>query len=247
MKILTLNFLTCARKTCKTSPAAFPLHPRDAELEIVEMEFNPLFIRNILPRVEWDALKGLCTEVHPPSPSDSSFAQSSPIQIILTSTLNAARSPKRPRASARTGRAVRSIYRCDGSGRRRERGTGREAADAADERPAQPPPRDDDTVREVGVWELRARVRDQRGHRELSAAESYGVKEINRSGKHNNCLRQGKSSVARCRFQRVTIAPMRSKMRFGGPNEWRAGGGWCGLADEKAVTVTRCANGSPCL
>ncbi|KAF2099209.1 Trm112p-domain-containing protein [Rhizodiscina lignyota] len=63
MKILTLNFLTCARKTCKSSPAAFPLHPRDAELEIVETEFNALFIQNILPRVEWDALKGLCTEL----------------------------------------------------------------------------------------------------------------------------------------------------------------------------------------
>lgn len=63
MKILTLNFLTCARKTCKNSPAAFPLHPRDAELEIVETAHNPLFIRNILPRVEWPALQTLCTEL----------------------------------------------------------------------------------------------------------------------------------------------------------------------------------------
>lgn len=63
MKILTLNFLTCARKACKSSPSSFPLHPRDAELEIVEVDLNPLFIRNIMPRVEWDALKTITTEV----------------------------------------------------------------------------------------------------------------------------------------------------------------------------------------
>lgn len=66
MKILTLNFLTCARKACKATNAAFPLHPRDAELEIVETDLNPLFIRNILPRVEWDALREICVEVQPP-------------------------------------------------------------------------------------------------------------------------------------------------------------------------------------
>lgn len=63
MKLLTLNFLTCARKACKSSPAAFPLHPRDAELEVVETDPNPLFIRNILPRLEWDALRTLASEV----------------------------------------------------------------------------------------------------------------------------------------------------------------------------------------
>ena len=65
MKLLTLNFLTCARKSCKTSTAAFPLHPREAELEIVETEINPKFLVNILPRVEWDALKTICQEVRP--------------------------------------------------------------------------------------------------------------------------------------------------------------------------------------
>ena len=63
MKILTLNFLTCAVKTCKTSPASFPLHFRDAELESLEMEYNPTFIRNILPRIDWEALKGTVNEV----------------------------------------------------------------------------------------------------------------------------------------------------------------------------------------
>lgn len=56
MKLLTTNFLTCAVKACKSSPASFPLHFRDAILERTEIDFNPLFIRNILPRVNWDAL-----------------------------------------------------------------------------------------------------------------------------------------------------------------------------------------------
>lgn len=66
MKLLTLNFLTCARKTCKSNAAAFPLHPREAELEQVETDLNPLFIQNILPRLDWEAMKTLSTEVCPP-------------------------------------------------------------------------------------------------------------------------------------------------------------------------------------
>jgi hypothetical protein len=72
MKLLTLNFLTCAIKTCKTNPASFPLHPRDAELEIVEADVNLAFLKNILPRILWDELRGICSEVrenkntHPP-------------------------------------------------------------------------------------------------------------------------------------------------------------------------------------
>ena len=63
MKILASNFLTCAVKACKSSPDSFPLHFRDAELEQTEMEFNPLFLKNILPRIEWDALKVVAAEV----------------------------------------------------------------------------------------------------------------------------------------------------------------------------------------
>lgn len=67
MKLLTLNFLCCARKTCKTNPAAFPLHPKDAELEQVEAEINPLLIQNMLPRINWEALKTISQEVCSPS------------------------------------------------------------------------------------------------------------------------------------------------------------------------------------
>ncbi|EGC47372.1 DUF343 domain-containing protein [Histoplasma capsulatum var. duboisii H88] len=56
MKILTANFLTCAVKACKASPASFPLHFSDAELKQEETEFQADFLRNILPRIDWDAL-----------------------------------------------------------------------------------------------------------------------------------------------------------------------------------------------
>ncbi|KAF9730471.1 adomet-dependent trna methyltransferase complex subunit [Paraphaeosphaeria minitans] len=63
MKLLTLNFLTCAVKTCKSSPAAFPLHPRDATLQVVETELNLAFLKNMLPRLMWDELRVVADEV----------------------------------------------------------------------------------------------------------------------------------------------------------------------------------------
>jgi multifunctional methyltransferase subunit TRM112 len=68
MKILTTNYLTCAVKACKSSPASFPLHFKDAELVQEELDLNPEFIRNILPRIEWGALVQTATEVAFPSP-----------------------------------------------------------------------------------------------------------------------------------------------------------------------------------
>ncbi|PVH95999.1 Trm112p-domain-containing protein [Periconia macrospinosa] len=63
MKLLTLNFLTCAIKTCKTSEASFPLHPRDAELEIVETDLNLPFLKNILPRLMWEEIRTIASEL----------------------------------------------------------------------------------------------------------------------------------------------------------------------------------------
>jgi multifunctional methyltransferase subunit TRM112 len=63
MKLLTTNFLTCAVKACKSSSASFPLHFRDATLDRTDIDFNPLFIRNILPRVNWEALTTTATEL----------------------------------------------------------------------------------------------------------------------------------------------------------------------------------------
>lgn len=63
MKILTTNFLTCAVKACKSSPASFPLHPRSATLSRAELDYSPLFILNILPRLNYEALSTLTTEL----------------------------------------------------------------------------------------------------------------------------------------------------------------------------------------
>lgn len=104
MKLLTVNFLTCAVKSCKSSLSSsgtrtsankskpgqlslssevqddelppFPLHFRDAVLERVEINYNPRFIENILPRVNWQAMDitarelGLTALMPPTNPHD---------------------------------------------------------------------------------------------------------------------------------------------------------------------------------
>jgi hypothetical protein len=73
MKVLTLNFLSCAVKACKSSSASFPLHPKDCELESAELEANPKLLINILPRVDWNALVITASEVRPPQVPPSSM------------------------------------------------------------------------------------------------------------------------------------------------------------------------------
>ena len=63
MKLLTLNFLTCAIKACKSSPTSFPLPPREAELAIIESDINLPFLKNILPRLMWEEMRGIAAEV----------------------------------------------------------------------------------------------------------------------------------------------------------------------------------------
>jgi multifunctional methyltransferase subunit TRM112 len=77
MKLLTLNFLTCAVKTCKTQAASFPLHPKDSELEILETDMNLPFLRNILPRLMWEELRTICKEVCRGDGSDRPTSSSS--------------------------------------------------------------------------------------------------------------------------------------------------------------------------
>lgn len=72
MKILTTSFLTCAVKTCKSSPLSFPLHYKDAELEQSDIAYNPQFLINILPRIDWDAVRVTAAEVRLPILSHSS-------------------------------------------------------------------------------------------------------------------------------------------------------------------------------
>ncbi|KAL2152087.1 hypothetical protein VTH82DRAFT_5271 [Thermothelomyces myriococcoides] len=63
MKVLTLNFLTCAVKSCKTAADSFPLHPKDAELVSDDVELNPQLLVNLLPRLDWNALRITATEL----------------------------------------------------------------------------------------------------------------------------------------------------------------------------------------
>ncbi|ETS80385.1 hypothetical protein PFICI_07914 [Pestalotiopsis fici W106-1] len=63
MKVLSLNFLTCAVKACKSSSDSYPLHPKDAELVQDDIEVNPELLINILPRIDWKALTTTATEL----------------------------------------------------------------------------------------------------------------------------------------------------------------------------------------
>jgi multifunctional methyltransferase subunit TRM112 len=63
MKILSLNFLTCAVKDCKSSSDSYPLHPKDAELVQDDIEVNAQLLINLLPRIDWTALTTTATEV----------------------------------------------------------------------------------------------------------------------------------------------------------------------------------------
>lgn len=67
MKVLTTNFLTCPITPCRSSPLSFPLHFRDAELVRTPTPYNALFLRNLLPRLEWAALLSTAAEVSTPS------------------------------------------------------------------------------------------------------------------------------------------------------------------------------------
>lgn len=78
MKLLTANFLTCAVKACKGIAAAFPLHFRDVELELQEVDFQPEFIRSIMPRVDWDGLQQMANEVCTTNFSNKCVAEPDP-------------------------------------------------------------------------------------------------------------------------------------------------------------------------
>jgi multifunctional methyltransferase subunit TRM112 len=63
MKILSLNFLTCAVKACKSSSISYPLHPKDAELVQDDIELNSQLLINLMPRIDWLALCTTASEV----------------------------------------------------------------------------------------------------------------------------------------------------------------------------------------
>lgn len=63
MKVLSLNFVNCAAKACKSTSESFPLHPKDAELVQDDIELNPAMLINVLPRLDWAALRTTSSEV----------------------------------------------------------------------------------------------------------------------------------------------------------------------------------------
>ena len=56
VKLFTHNLLCCAAKNCTSKPEAYPLIFENAQVECTEVTYNPQFLINMLPRIEWDAL-----------------------------------------------------------------------------------------------------------------------------------------------------------------------------------------------
>lgn len=63
MKFLTTNFVQCAVKSCARSSDSFPLSYAGVELVQQEVDYDPDFIVNILPKLEWNALLTVAKEV----------------------------------------------------------------------------------------------------------------------------------------------------------------------------------------
>lgn len=54
VRLITHNLLACHAKGCTTNN--FPLAFKDVQIALRETEFNPDFLRNFMPKIEWNAL-----------------------------------------------------------------------------------------------------------------------------------------------------------------------------------------------
>ena len=61
-RLITHNMLQCHVKGCKSDN--YPLEIQEAQVEIVESEFNEDFIRKMIPRLDWDALTQAIIQVY---------------------------------------------------------------------------------------------------------------------------------------------------------------------------------------
>ncbi|KIJ67447.1 hypothetical protein HYDPIDRAFT_173963 [Hydnomerulius pinastri MD-312] len=61
VRLITHNLLACHVKGCTSNN--FPLKFQDVQIELQEAEFNPDFVRNIIPRLEWGALVDAAKQV----------------------------------------------------------------------------------------------------------------------------------------------------------------------------------------
>ncbi|KAF8634671.1 hypothetical protein AX15_000772 [Amanita polypyramis BW_CC] len=61
VRLITHNLLSCHAKGCTSNN--FPLQLEDVQIEIREADFNPDFIRNFIPKIEWKALVDTARQV----------------------------------------------------------------------------------------------------------------------------------------------------------------------------------------
>ena len=118
MKLITSNFITCAGKSsegaahgqqkrdssiltvysyntvkaCRGTAEAYPLQFSSVELEQTELEYNPRFICNIMPRIEWPALVAVCRQLGndtlPPEKPEDLDAENPEHEQVLRSLHN---------------------------------------------------------------------------------------------------------------------------------------------------------------
>ena len=61
MRLITHNMLQCHVKNCNNNN--FPLRFEDVQVELIEADFNPEFLSNMLNKIEWDALTSTAVQV----------------------------------------------------------------------------------------------------------------------------------------------------------------------------------------
>lgn len=83
VRLITHNLLACHVKGCTTNN--FPLVFQDVQVELQEAEFNPDFVRNMLPRLQWDALVNAAKQVRAEALSRSQREAYGPVEIGDTS------------------------------------------------------------------------------------------------------------------------------------------------------------------
>lgn len=61
MRLITHNMLQCHVKNCNNNN--FPLRFEDVQVELIEADFNPEFLSNMLNKIDWDALTSTAVQV----------------------------------------------------------------------------------------------------------------------------------------------------------------------------------------
>lgn len=62
MRLITHNMLQCHVKNCNNNN--FPLRFEEVQVELIEADFNPEFLSNMLNKIEWDALYNTAVQVN---------------------------------------------------------------------------------------------------------------------------------------------------------------------------------------